>query len=237
MREQAQIALAATSANQYESTCPTGEEQNSQNEAKLDEHVRITQSQENEHVVAEFGVDLGLDNGDTKPKSDGVGAEGTTEAGNGPCIPRGEECAEQAQIALAAASANQYESTCPTGEEENSQNEAKLDEHVQSTQTQDNEHVVAEFGVDLGLDNGVTKPNSEGDSSVVEGTGREPEVGIAVGVHVRVEKRSKKGEERRLRREMWRREMERRGAADRAKLARKSEPPGGENNGGRGPPS
>ena len=138
---------------------------------------------------------------------------------------------------LAAASATQFESTCPTREEGNPQNEAKLDEHVRIAQTQENEHVVAEFGVDLGLDNGVTKPNLEGDSGGVEGKVREPEAGIAAGVPVRVEKRSKKGDERRLRREMWRREMERRGAADRAKLAMNSEQPGGENNGGRGPPS
>ena len=143
---------------------------------------------------------------------------------------------EQVESALAAASATQFASTCPTREEENSQNEAKLDEHVQTAQIQENKHVVAEFGVDLGLDNGVTKPKSEGDSGGVEGTVREPEVEGAAGVPVRVEKRSK-GEERRFRREMWRREMERRGAADRAKLARKSEPPGGVNNGGRGPPS
>ena len=146
---------------------------------------------------------------------------------------------EQVETALAAASATQFASTCPTREEENHQNEAKLDEHVQITQTQENEHVVAEFGVDLGLDNGVTKPNSEGDSGGVEGTVREPEVGSAAGVPVRVEKRSKKGRNA---------DYERRcgggrlagtdeSAADRAKLARKSEPPGGENNGGRGPPS
>ena len=117
----------------------------------------------------------------------------------------GEECGDQVETALAAASATQFASTCPTREEENHQNEAKLDEHVRITQTQENEHVVAEFGVDLGLDNGETKPNSEGDSGGVEGTVREPEVGSAAGVPVRVEKRSKKGEERRLRKEMWRR--------------------------------
>ena len=266
--EQVESALAAASAAQFASTCPTREEGNHQNEAKLDEYVRITQTQENEHVVAEFGVDLGLDNGETKPSSGWVGVEGTMEAGNGPCIPRGEECGdqaesrtgvagatqfastclargeeceEQAESALAAASATQFESTCPTRREENHQNEAKLDEHVCITKIQENEHVVAEFGVDLGLDNGVTKPNSEGDTGGVEGTVSKPEVGSAAGVPVRVEKRSK-GEERRLRKEMWRREVarretERRGAADRAKLVPESEPPGGENTGGRGPPS
>ena len=111
---------------------------------------------------------------------------------------------EQVATALAAVSATQFASTCPTRDEENHQNEAKLDEHVHITQTQENEHVVAEFGVDLGLDNGVTKPNSEGDSGGVEGTVSEPEVEGAAGVPVRVEKRSK-GEERRLRKEMWRR--------------------------------
>ena len=237
--EQVESALAAVSPTEFESTCPTREEGNPQNEAKLDEHVRCTQTQENEHVVAEFGVDLGLDNGETKPNSGGGGdgVWGTMEAGNGPCIPRGEECGDPAETVTGRASATQFASTCPTREAGKPQNEAKLDEHVRCTQTQENEHVVAEFGVDLGLDNGDTKPNSEGDSGGVEGTVREPEVGSAAGVPVRVEKRSKKGEERRLRREMWRREMERRGAADRAKLARKSEPPGGENNGGRGPPS
>ena len=149
----------------------------------------------------------------------------------------GEECGDQVETALAAASATQFASTCHTREEGNPQNEAKLDEHVRITQTQENEHVVAEFGVDLGLDNGVAKPNLEGDSGGVEGKVREPQVGSAVGVPVRVEKRSKKWEERRLRKEMWRREMERRGAANRAKLAMNSEQPGGENNGGRGPPS
>ena len=145
------------------------------------------------------------------------------------------------QTALAAVSATQFASTCPTRDEENHQNEAKLDEHVHITQTQENEHVVAEFGVDLGLDNGVTKPNSEGDTGGVEGTVSEPEVEGAAGVPVRVEKRSK-GEERRLRKEMWRREVARReaarrGAAHTEKLVPKSEPPGGENTGGRGPPS
>ena len=115
--EQVATALAAASATQFASTCPTRDEENHQNEAKLDEHVHITQNQENEHVVAEFGVYVGLDNGVTKRnlEEDRGGVEGTTEAGNGPCIPRGEECAEQAETALAAASANQYDCTCPTG--------------------------------------------------------------------------------------------------------------------------
>ena len=204
--EQVESALAAASATQFESTCPTREEGNPQNEAKLDEHVRITQTQENEHVVAEFGVDLGLDNGESKPNSGGGGdgVWGTMEAGNGPCIPRGEESGDRAESALAAASATQFASTCPTREEENHQYEPKLDEHVRIAQTQENKHVVAEFSVDLGLDNG-GKPNSDGDSGGVEGTVREPEVGSAAGGPVRVETRSKKGEERRLRKEMWRR--------------------------------
>ena len=91
------------------------------------------------------------------------------------------------------------------------------------------------------LTSGILKSNSDGDSGGVEGTVREPEVAIAAGVPVPVENRSQ-GEERRLRREMWQRreeawrDMQRRKAADRAKLALKNEPPGGDDTGGRGPP-
>ena len=107
---------------------------------------------------------------------------------------------EQVETAPVAASATQLEmpsrrvpqleSACSTREEENHQDEAKLDEHVGISQIQENEHVVAEFGVDLGLDNGITQPNSEEGSGGVEGTAREPEVANAAGVPLRVEKRS-----------------------------------------------
>ncbi len=62
-----------------------------------------------ERCVAEDGGESGVSNLETQMEMGGQG--------------------EQVESALAAASATQFESTCPTREEGNPQNEAKLDEH------------------------------------------------------------------------------------------------------------